>query len=402
MSETSPRPLDPPAPPFPRSGRSFGQEWSGGQWSFVRVLFALFLAGHFALASDLNSLKGGLVAVGVVASLCLAFGAKTRVMAVVLLGVGGTLLFREPVAPRPAEYGFLLPLIALLCAPPAPFGSVTARNRVDPDGGWRLQSQLFTLLWLGVAALTLWSGIHKLQSAGWREGAAVTNAINAGDSVLGVVRTALHEAPPWLRQSFSWFLLGAELLFAPLALLRATRPFAWLALLLRHVVALPLAGLRDEHLGMAAALLFLFDPAWLPPWKATKREVIYFDGTCGLCHRLVRFVLAEDRAGIFCFSPLQGTAIRGVLSEHARAGLPDSVLVHEASGAMLVKSTAVAHVYERLGGIWRICASLIRLVPRPLRDVGYDVVAKLRRRLFKRPDDSCPVMPAALKARFVP
>jgi len=378
MSEASPREMDPAAPPSPPTRRPFGEAWSGGQWSVVRGLFGLWLIAHFAMAFErggaLVSKQGAWIVAAQIASLLLAFGARTRLMAVALLGIGGWLLFQEPLAPRPAAYGFLLPLVALLLAPPAPFGSVAARNRVDPDGGWRLPSRVFALLWLGVAALTLGSAIRKLQSVDWREGITWTDAVGC----------------------------GVGLLFAPLALSRATRPFAWIALLLRHLAALPLASLRDEHLGMAAVLLFLFDPAWLPAWKATQREVIYFDGTCGLCHRLVRFVLAEDREGIFGFSPLQGAAIRGVLSEQARVGLPDSVLVHDASGAMLMKSTAVVHVYARLGGIWRVAASSLRLIPRPLRDVGYDCVAKLRRRLFKRPDDSCPVMPPALKGRFIP
>jgi predicted DCC family thiol-disulfide oxidoreductase YuxK len=384
LSATSPDPSPPPAPPAATGAATtfggptpFGGSWSGGQWSVARVLFSLYLLGHFAVRVDrsapLVSVQNGVAALAVLASVFLAFGSFTRGVAALLLLVGGWMLWSESVAPRAAAYGFLLPLLACLLAPAAPYGSLAARGRVDPDGGWRLPAQLFALLWVGVAAISLASALVKLQALGRNEGATLSNGVA----------------------------VAAGFLFAPLALFRKTRPLAWVALLLRHVAALPLAGLRDEHLGMAATLLFLFDPAWLPPAATSTREVIFFDGYCGLCHRLIRFVLAEDRLAIFGFSPLQGAAIRTVLSDEARARLPDSVVVKDASGQILIKSTAVAHVYDRLGGFWRVAAWLLHWIPRPLRDLGYDGVAKLRRHLFKRPDDACPVMPPALRQRFI-
>jgi predicted DCC family thiol-disulfide oxidoreductase YuxK len=406
MSLASPATTDASAPTASRRASGpFGEAWSGGQWSLVRVLLAAYLIGYFALRFDrgasLLSLQNGAVELGLVASLGLALGAQTRVMAALLIAVGGWLLTRGPFAPRPAAGAFLLPLVALLLAPQAPFGSIAARGRLDPDGGWRLPPKLFTLLWLGLTALSLLSAVGKLQSTGWREGSAVADVVRNGAAVVTPVQRALAEAPPWLLTSFSFFLLGAELLFGPLAFFRAARPFAWIALLLRHLVALPLAGLRDEHLAMATALLFLFDPAWLPPRRPARRETIYYDGTCGLCHRWVRFVLAEDRLALFALSPLQGTAIRSELSDAERAQLPDSVVVHDAEREVRVKSSGVALVGDRLGGWWRVGATLLRIVPRPLRDLGYDAVAGVRRRLFAQPADSCPIVPPALRERFL-
>jgi predicted DCC family thiol-disulfide oxidoreductase YuxK len=405
MSLPPPAAVDPTVPTAPKpAARSFGAAWTGGQWSLVRALLAVYLAGHFAICFDrgaaLLSLRNGTVVLALVASIGLALGAQTRLMAALLIAAGGWLLTRGPFAPRPAAGAVLLPLVALLLAPAAPFGSIAARNRVDPDGGWRLPPKLFAFLWLAVAALSLVSAVGKLQSTGWRELRAVSDVITSG-AVVAPVRTALDAAPEWLLKSFSFFLLAAELLFGPLALIRAARPYAWAALLLRHLVALPLAGLRDEHLAMATTLLFLFDPAWLPPRRPVRREMIWFDGTCGLCHRSVRFVLAEDRAGLFAFSPLQGDAIRAELSDAQRAGLPDSVVVEDAERNLLIKSTGVAHVAASLGGWWRIGATLLRLVPRPLRDLGYDAVASVRRRLFAQPPDSCPIVPPRLRERFL-
>jgi len=40
------------------------------------------------------------------------------------------------------------------------------------------------------------------------------------------------------------------------------------------------------------------------------------------------------------------------------------------------------------------------VVPRPLRDRLYDLVARTRYRLFGREDEACPVIPEELRSRF--
>jgi predicted DCC family thiol-disulfide oxidoreductase YuxK len=133
-------------------------------------------------------------------------------------------------------------------------------------------------------------------------------------------------------------------------------------------------------------------------------ETIYYDGHCGLCHGFVRFVLARDAAGArFRFAPLEGEtfAARRAEAERALGGpAPDSVLVEGAAGAWLVRSAAVLHVLRRLGPGWRLMAWLARVAPRRLRDRIYDGVAAVRRRLFGRPIEACPIVPPDLRGRF--
>jgi predicted DCC family thiol-disulfide oxidoreductase YuxK len=47
-------------------------------------------------------------------------------------------------------------------------------------------------------------------------------------------------------------------------------------------------------------------------------------------------------------------------------------------------------------------AAFIAVIPRPLRDVVYEFVARIRYRVFGRRDDLCPVVPPDLRARFDP
>lgn len=131
-------------------------------------------------------------------------------------------------------------------------------------------------------------------------------------------------------------------------------------------------------------------------------EILYYDGGCGLCHRSVRFVAAADRAGAFRFAPLGGETFLAKVPAAARAALPDSIVVQDGDGRLLVKSDGTIRILERLGGGWRVLAALLRLVPRALRDAAYDFVARRRLRWFGREAQVCPLLPPHLRSRFAP
>jgi len=135
--------------------------------------------------------------------------------------------------------------------------------------------------------------------------------------------------------------------------------------------------------------------------SATGHSIVFYDGGCGLCHRAVRFAIARDPDGSrFRFAALGGEAFRRLVLEAQRAGLPDSLVVLTPDGSLLLRSAAVIHILERIGGAWRLQGRLLALVPQGIRDLGYDAVARVRYRLFGRPADACPVTPPALRARF--
>ena len=135
--------------------------------------------------------------------------------------------------------------------------------------------------------------------------------------------------------------------------------------------------------------------------SATRRSMVFYDGACGLCHRTVRFAIARDRDGSrFRFAALGGEAFRRLVPEALRRGLPDSIVVLTPGGALLARSAAVIHILERIGGPWRLTGRLLALVPQGIRDLGYDGIARVRHRLFRRPSDACPVTPPELRARF--
>jgi predicted DCC family thiol-disulfide oxidoreductase YuxK len=127
--------------------------------------------------------------------------------------------------------------------------------------------------------------------------------------------------------------------------------------------------------------------------------IVLYDGVCGLCSRLVQWILRHDRQGRFRFAALQSELGRVLL---ARYGLPlddldTFVLVQD--GVALTRSRAGLAVAAGLEGPWSALSAL-RAVPRPLADWVYDRVASNRYRVFGRAD-ACLLPEAGVRARFL-
>ncbi|MBM3970882.1 MAG: DUF393 domain-containing protein [Planctomycetes bacterium] len=135
-------------------------------------------------------------------------------------------------------------------------------------------------------------------------------------------------------------------------------------------------------------------------------NVLFFDGVCGLCNRFVDFVLSRDRRGAIRFAPLQGdTAARVLSAEWRAAGSEaqtfDTVVWLDSSSREFYRSAAAVRVLWRLGRLWWLIGWLLWLIPRPLRDVGYRIVAANRYRLFGM-KETCRLPSPAERERFLP
>lgn len=127
--------------------------------------------------------------------------------------------------------------------------------------------------------------------------------------------------------------------------------------------------------------------------------VVLFDGVCNLCHGAVRFLLERDPAARLRFASLQSDVGRALLAERGLdADALDTIVYVDADGAHL-RSDAALRIVRDLGPPWswlRVLAAL----PRPLRDAGYDFVARNRYRWFGK-KDACPVPRPEWSARFL-
>lgn len=134
---------------------------------------------------------------------------------------------------------------------------------------------------------------------------------------------------------------------------------------------------------------------------AEEHDIVFYDGACGLCHRLVRFILKRDRDGYFRFATLDGDLFRSRVPGDVRAGLPDSVILLTHDGRVLSRSAATREILRNLPARWRLVGVILAIVPRPVPDWAYDAIARSRHRLFKKPDGACPIVPPDLRSRFL-
>ncbi len=131
--------------------------------------------------------------------------------------------------------------------------------------------------------------------------------------------------------------------------------------------------------------------------------MLFYDGHCGLCHRAVKFVLKHDRSGhAFRFAPLQGPTFTARVPESERTRVPDSIVVLTNQGALLFRSDAFLYILRRLGRGWGIWARALGVIPRPLRDLVYDFIARIRYRIFGKRNELCPIVPPDLRSRLDP
>jgi predicted DCC family thiol-disulfide oxidoreductase YuxK len=133
-----------------------------------------------------------------------------------------------------------------------------------------------------------------------------------------------------------------------------------------------------------------------------KNPVLLYDGVCGFCNRSVQMVIRHDRRGKMRFAALQSEYGRQLVARHPQLQKIDSlVLVETINGEerVFTHSTGGLRVAAYLGGWWRLFL-MAYIIPRPVRDLFYNLFARYRYRLFGR-HDSCPVPSPEVRNRFV-
>ena len=134
--------------------------------------------------------------------------------------------------------------------------------------------------------------------------------------------------------------------------------------------------------------------------KGSKKEaIILFDGVCNLCNSSVQFVLQHDNKNQFLFASLQSDAARKLLLQfnYENEEMMSIVLIED--DKIYDKSTAALKIGKKLHPPWNFLYSFI-IIPKALRDVVYDVIAKNRYRWFGR-RDKCIINKGKYKNRFI-
>jgi len=135
-----------------------------------------------------------------------------------------------------------------------------------------------------------------------------------------------------------------------------------------------------------------------------SNPIVLYDGVCGLCNRLVQFLLKRDRRDRLRFASLQSDFASTILTRHgANPHDLDTVYVvinyEEPGERLLARSDAILSLGQALGGIWSL-AVVGKVLPRFLRDWLYKLVAVNRYRVFGK-YDSCMMPEGRYRRKFL-
>ncbi len=264
--------------------------WRARSWALLRLFLGAYLALHFAQllpwAGEVFATMGtaphsplfpyvpsplwlaatplvatGLVGVGLLASLLLAWGTWDRPAAAVCLWVLACLLAANPLILNPAlpHVGWMLLAQVLLRQPPS-LG--TLWHDAEAGSDWRLPPEVFAAGWAVMSLAYTYSAVTKLAAPSWIDGSALHGVLSNPLARDHALRTWMLDQP-LLLQLATWSALGLELL-APLGWLsRRLRPWVWTALLALQLGLLATVDFADLTWGMLVLQAWTFDPAWL-------------------------------------------------------------------------------------------------------------------------------------------
>lgn len=128
---------------------------------------------------------------------------------------------------------------------------------------------------------------------------------------------------------------------------------------------------------------------------------ILFDGVCNLCNASVNFIIDRDTHNTFVFAALQSESGRKAIHAY-KIAIPendyDSLILIKGE-KVYKKSTAALKIARELSGLWPLFYIFI-LIPAPVRDVFYTLIARNRYKLFGR-SDSCRLPDPELNRKFI-
>ena len=111
------------------------------------------------------------------------------------------------------------------------------------------------------------------------------------------------------------------------------------------------------------------------------KGIVLFDGVCHLCDGAVHFIIKREKSAVLYFAPLQSKIGRDLLLRH---GYPESYL----DGLVLIennrpydRSSACLRIAGKLKFPWNLFF-LCLVIPKPIRDVLYSIIARYRYRFF--------------------
>ena len=122
-------------------------------------------------------------------------------------------------------------------------------------------------------------------------------------------------------------------------------------------------------------------------------NIVLFDGICNLCNASVRFISRHDKDSKIKFASLQSETAKQLLSKLNIDTIKIDSIIFISKEKIFFKSNAAIEISKLLDGVPHLL-KYFQFIPRPIRDIVYDLIAKNRYRLFGK---SCSIQPSNQK-----
>lgn len=130
-----------------------------------------------------------------------------------------------------------------------------------------------------------------------------------------------------------------------------------------------------------------------------NNPIILFDGVCNLCDNSVQFVIKKDTKNVFKFAALQSDIIQKYLIKVKPELLNIDSILLLTNKKIYTKSSAALTIAKHLGGFYPLLY-IFYFIPKPIRDIVYDYIAKNRYMWYGK-KDNCMIPSPAFKNKFL-
>ena len=307
------------------------------------------------------------LAMMVMSSICFLLGIQRRITSACLFT--GTIISGQ---------NTLIIELLLLAMALMPSGEALQWRNIKGSPNWKLADSIFAGIWVMIGATYFISGYFA-----WKYSAIPSSGID-------------HYATPYM--PYIW-IITYQIGISVLCIFKSTRQYAWSAIILIDIVLRNVVCFFNaEPLVMYPIIFYMFaiGPDWFMNKKDINQRIVFFDGLCGRYNGWVDFLLDIDHDKRLKFSPLQSDAAKDMLGDHALN--MDSIIYYRDSN-VYTKSKAVLLILQDMGGIWATTI-IFRVIPKIVRNIIYDVIAKNRYNVFGK-YDTCRVPTPEESHRFL-
>jgi uncharacterized protein YqjF (DUF2071 family)/predicted DCC family thiol-disulfide oxidoreductase YuxK len=117
-----------------------------------------------------------------------------------------------------------------------------------------------------------------------------------------------------------------------------------------------------------------------------NRDFLFLDGDCGLCHRLATFMDKRmNKSANIGYRPNSSDDAKRVIASMPPSYIKSDTVYLIRNGKPYMKSSAAIRCLLYMKWHYRVLYPFCWIVPLPLRNFAYNIVARFRHKIFKRP-----------------